>query len=125
MQPIDFTYVVLPLGTIIILLVALVLLSETRKERQEKKIKRAVEKLSKEKTAKEQTFKSEQAELDRLHQLKSIDKDTYDRLTTLMRMNEQQYEETMTALICAENILKKPKARPKHKMAISPQIGFS
>ncbi len=117
MQPVDFTYVVLPLGAIVVLLVATVLLSESRKERQDKKIKRAVEKLSKEKAEKQQAFRSQQSELDKLHETKAIDNDTYERLSTLMRMNEKNLEDTMNALIFAENLGKKPK-----KIKMVPQI---
>ncbi|MGD6809431.1 MAG: hypothetical protein ACQCN3_07015 [Candidatus Bathyarchaeia archaeon] len=117
MQPVDFTYVVLPLGAIVVFLVAAVLLSETRKERQEQKIKRAVEKLTKEKTEKQQVFKNEQAELDKMHDAKAIDNDTYERLSTLMRMNEKNFEDTMNTLLFAENLGKKPK-----KVKVAPQI---
>jgi hypothetical protein len=116
MQPIDFTFVVLPLGAIVVFLVVTILLMETRKEVfQDKKITRAVEKLGKEKTEKEQAFKNQQAELDRLHENKSIDTETYNRLSTLMRMNEQNLEDTMNTLINAKNIGKKQKT--KHKLA--------
>jgi len=98
MQPLDFVYVVLPLGSIVVLLVSYVLLSESRKERQEKKIKRAVEKLTKEKSVKEQAFKSQQEELNKLRETKAIDNDTYERLSTLVRMNEKNLEETISNL---------------------------
>lgn len=120
MQPIDFVSVVLPLGSIVIVLVAVVLLSESRKERQEKKIKRAVEKLSKEKEEKKQAFKAQQAELDKLKESKAIDNDTYQRLSKLMQMNEKNLEDTMNALIFAENVGKKSK--PKKPAKIAPQI---
>lgn len=109
MQPLDFIYVVLPLGSMIVVLVSYVLLSESKKERQEKKIKRAVEKLVKEKSEKQNAFKTQQEELDKLRETKSIDNDTYERLSTLVRMNEKNLEETMNTLIFAENIGKKPK----------------
>jgi hypothetical protein len=119
MQPIDFIYVVLPLGAMIILLVALILLMQTSKELlQDKKIKRAVEKLSKVKAEKQKAFKNQQEELDKLHENKSLDDETYERLSTLMRMNEKNLEDTMNALIYAENIGKKQK---KVKMTV-PQI---
>jgi biopolymer transport protein ExbB/TolQ len=125
MQPGDFTTTVLPLGISIVILVAVIMVMESRKEAfQDKKIKRAVEKLSKEKQEKEQAFRNEQAELDRLHQANSIDNDTYKRLSTLMQMNAKNYEETMNSLINADNIIKKPKAKHKPKMAAPPQIGF-
>jgi biopolymer transport protein ExbB/TolQ len=110
MQLVDFTYVVLPLGAIVVLLVVVVLLQETRREVfQDKKIARAVEKLSKEKAEKQQAFRVQQEELDKLHETKAIDNETYERLSTLMRMNEKNLEETMNALIYAKNIGKKPK----------------
>jgi len=117
MQPLDFVYVVLPLGSIVVLLVSYVLLSESRKERQEKKIKRAVEKLTKEKSVKEQAFKSQQEELNKLRETKAIDNDTYERLSILVRMNEKNLEETINTLIFAENLGKNPK-----KTKIAPQI---
>jgi mannitol-specific phosphotransferase system IIBC component len=101
--------VVLPLGTIVVLLVAIVLLSESRKERQEKKIKRAVEKLTKEKDQKELAFKNQQVELDKMYQSQAIDNDTYERLSKLITMNEKNFEETINALIFAENLGGKPK----------------
>ena len=113
MQPLDFTYIVLPLGISVVSLVIVILVMETRKEVfHDKKIVRAVEKLSKEKMEKEQAFQKERAELDRLHEANSIDNDTYERLTTLMQMNEQKYEETMNALI-NDNIISPKKAKIK------------
>jgi hypothetical protein len=120
MQPLDFIYVVLPLGSIVVVLVAIVLLSESRKERQDKKIKRAVEKLSKEKEEKQHAFKNQQDELDRLNKSKAIDSDTYQRLSTLMQMSEKNLEDTMNALIFAENVGKKSK--PKKAAKVAPQI---
>jgi mannitol-specific phosphotransferase system IIBC component len=122
MQPLDFIYVVLPLGSIVVLLVAIVLLSESRKERQDKKIKRAVEKISKEKAEKQEAFKNQRAELDKLNQAKAIDNDTYERLSKLMQMSEKHLEDTMNALIFAENMGKKSK--PKKATKVSPQIQF-
>lgn len=113
MQPLDFTYIVLPLGISVVSLVIVILVMETRKEVfHDKKIVRAVEKLSKEKMEKEQAFQKERAELDRLHEANSIDNDTYERLTTLMQMNEQKYEETMNALI-NDNIISPKKVKIK------------
>jgi mannitol-specific phosphotransferase system IIBC component len=120
MQQLDFIYVVLPLGCIVVLLVATVLLSESRKERQEKKIRRAVEKLSKEKEEKQHAFKTQQDELDKLKETKAIDSDTYQRLSKLMQMNEKNLEDTMNALIFAENMGKKSK--PKKAAKVAPQI---
>ncbi len=113
MQPFDFTYIVLPLGVSVVLLVIVIMVMETRKEVfHDKKIVRAVEKLSKEKLEKEAAFRKERSELDRLHEANSIDNDTYERLSTLMQMNEQKYEETMNTLI-NENIINTKKAKIK------------
>ncbi len=113
MQPLDFTYIVLPLGISVVLLVIVIMVMETRKEVfHDKKIVRAVEKLSKEKMEKEAAFQKERSELDRLHEANSIDNDTYERLSTLMQMNEQKYEETMNTLI-NDNIINPKKAKIK------------
>jgi hypothetical protein len=123
MQPIDFTTIVLPLGISVVLLVVTIMILETRKEKiQDKKIKRTIEKLTKEKLDKQQAFKKEQEELDRLHESKSIDNDTYNRLSTLMQMNMQKYDETMNSLL-RENMANKPKSKPKPKIA-APKITF-
>ncbi len=124
MQPIDFATVVLPLGLSIVLLVATILILEARKEKfQDKKIKRAIEKLTKEKLEKLETFKNQQAELNKMYESKSLDDDTYERLTKLMCLNMEQYDETMNSLL-RESMANKPKAKPKPKMAV-PHIGFS
>lgn len=65
------------------------------------------------KAEKKQAFQNEQSELDRLRETKAIDEDTYTRLSTLIRMNEQKLEETMDALIYAKDIGKKQKGQPK------------
>jgi hypothetical protein len=124
MQPIDFATVVLPLGVSIVLLVATILILESRKEKyQDKKIKRAIEKLTKEKHEKLETFKNQQAELNKMYESKSIDEDTYERLTKLMCLNMEQYDETMNSLL-RESMSCKPKVKHKPKMAVPPQIGF-
>jgi hypothetical protein len=124
MQPIDFATVVLPLGLSIVLLVVTILIMEARKEKyQDKKTRHAIEKLTKEKHEKLETFKNQQAELNKMYESKSIDEDTYERLTKLMCLNMQQYDETINSLM-RESMANKPKIKPKHKLVV-PQIGFS
>lgn len=120
MQAVDFNFVVVPLSILVITLVATILIMESRWELlQDKKIKRAIEKIKKEKTDKQTAFKNEQAELDRLHETKAIDNDTYNRLSTLLRMNEQKLEETMDTLLTAKDLMRKPKFKQKEAI---PQI---
>ena len=119
MQSVDFNLIVVPLSILVITLVATILIMESRWELlQDKKIKRAIEKIKKEKTEKQTAFKNEQAELDRLRETKAIDNDTYNRLSTLLRMNEQKLEETMDTLLTAKDLMRKPKFKAKE--AISP-----
>ncbi len=122
MQALDFNYIVVPLSILVIVLVSTILLMESRRELlQDKKIKRAIEKIKKEKAEKQLAFRNEQQELDRLHETKAIDNDTYNRLSALIRMNEQKLEETMDTLLTAKDIAKKPKVKPTKAI---PEIKF-
>ncbi len=95
---------------------------ESRRELlQDKKIKRAIEKIKKEKAEKQLAFRNEQQELDRLRETQAIDNDTYTRLSALIRMNEQKLEETMDTLLTAKDIAKKPKVKPTKAI---PEIKF-
>ncbi len=121
MQPIDFNFIVIPLGIVIGLLTITILFIDSRKDIiRDKKIRRAVEKFKQEKAEKQQEFYNEQTELNRLYETKAIDSDTYKRLSTLLQMNEQKLQETMNVLTYAESLKQsKPTKQPKIKLSFN------
>jgi uncharacterized membrane protein len=118
LQAFDFNFIVLPLGIVIGILVITILFIDSRKDIiRDKRIQHAIAKFKQEKAQKQQEFHDQQTELNRLHETKAIDSETYKRLSTLLQMNARKLEETMNVLAYAES-LKQPKlskSQPKIK----------
>mgnify|MGYP000849222549 CR=1 FL=1 len=121
MQAFDFNFIVLPLGIVIGILVITILFIDSRKDViRDKRIQHAISKFKQEKAQKQQEFYDQQTELNRLHETKAIDSETYKRLSTLLQMNAKKLEETMNVLAYAES-LKQPKlskTQPKIKSTL-------
>lgn len=109
MQTLDFILIVLPLGILVMTLIGVVLFIARRQDIKQKKIKNSIEKFSKEKEKKHSEFKNQQAELDKMLELNSLDQETYDRLSLLVKMNEKKLDETIETLISLENEKNNPK----------------
>lgn len=113
MQTLDFILIVLPLGMLVVTLVGVVLFIARKQDIKQKKIKHSIEKFSKEKEKKQAEFKSQQSELNRMLELNSLDQETYDRLSLIVRMNEKKLDETIDELISLEKEKKNPKKEPE------------
>ncbi len=98
MNPFDFNFIVLPLGAMVFLLVAGIMLIVKRGEiAKERKIRR-IDAVLKEKTEQRELMEKQVRELDVMYSNKSIDSDTHKRLQTLIRMHEEKQEETEAVL---------------------------
>ena len=98
MNSFDFNFIVLPLGFMVFLLVACIMLIVKREEiAKEKKIRR-IEGVLKEKTKQRELMEKQIRELDLMYSSKSIDLDTRERLQTLIKMHEEKEEETEAVL---------------------------
>ena len=98
MNSFDFNFIVLPLGFMVFLLVAGIMLIVKREEiAKEKKIRR-IEGVLKEKTKQRELIEKQIRELDLMYSSKSIDLDTRERLQTLIKMHEEKEEETEAVL---------------------------
>jgi hypothetical protein len=98
MNSFDFSFIVLPLGFMVFLLVAGIMLIVKREElAKEKKIRR-IDAVLKEKTKQHELMEKQMRELDVMYNRKSIDSDTHKRLKTLIRMHEEKQEETEAEL---------------------------
>jgi predicted Holliday junction resolvase-like endonuclease len=111
MQPFDFNFIILPLVISIVTLVSAVLLIANRHEIKEKRINRAVEKFLKEKAKKREEFLKQREELNKLFNEKAINKETYGRLSMLLKMNEEKLEQATDLLSFVKN-----QSGPKIKM---------
>lgn len=98
MQTIDFTLVVLPLAISVIALIVAILIISHRSELREKKVSREVGKFIKEKEKKMEEFQRQQQELDSLLKQKAIDEQTYERLNTLIKMNQEKLNQATDLL---------------------------
>ena len=98
MNSFDFNFIVLPLGVLVFLLVAGIMLIVKREEiAKDRKIRR-IETVLKEKTKQRELMEKQIRELDVMYSSKSIDSDTHERLKTLIRMHEEKQEETEAVL---------------------------
>jgi hypothetical protein len=98
MNAFDFDFIVLPLALLVFGMVAgVILLSKKQEIRQKRKARRASAYL-KGKAKQRELLDNQIGNLDQLFQKKSIDKDTYERLKTLVRMTEEKTEETVEVL---------------------------
>ncbi|MGZ4850089.1 MAG: hypothetical protein ACXV2C_01760 [Candidatus Bathyarchaeia archaeon] len=98
MNSFDFSFIVLPLGFIVFLLVAGIMLILKREEiAKDKKIRR-IDAVFKEKSKQHELMEKQIRELDVMKSSKSIDSNTHKRLKTLIRMHEEKQEETEVVL---------------------------
>ena len=98
MDVLDFNLIVVPLAIIVFGLAAAIVIIARRKEIEEKgRIKRKATYLS-EKIRQRRLLEKELDKLDDLLKNKSIDKGTYERLKTLVRMTKEEPEETAEIL---------------------------
>ncbi len=92
MNSFDFAFIVLPLGIMIFGLVAGILLIVRRKEiEKERKISRT-NAILKERVKNREQAEKQLHEIDGMLDSKSIDKDTYARLKTIVKMHELEDE---------------------------------
>jgi hypothetical protein len=99
MNAFDFTFVVLPLGISVFLLVAGIMLLLNRGElARERKIKR-IDAVLKKKDKQHEMSERQLQELGTMYGNKAIDSDTYKRLQTLIKMHEEREEETEAVLM--------------------------
>ena len=112
MQTFDFTFVVLPLTISVIALISIILLISHKTELKEKKVAREVNKFLKEKEKKKEEFQRQHQELDSLLKGNSIDNQTYERLSILIKMNEEKLNQATDLLGFVNNYnkiqIKKP-----------------
>ena len=99
MNPLDFDFIVLPLGIMVFALVAGIMVILSRHEIANKRKIRRMDAVLKEKNKKREATEKQLNELDTLYTNKSIDKDTLERLQTLVRMNSEKDEETEETLM--------------------------
>ena len=92
MNVFDFDFIVLPLGILIIALVAAIMLISQREEIANKRKTRRIDAYLKEKAKQRKLLDKELADLEQLLSNKSIDGDTYKRLKKLVEMNEEKPE---------------------------------
>ena len=101
----DFDFIVLPLALLVFALVAGIILLSKKQEIREKRKARRVTTFLKGKAKQRDLLENQLGNLDQLFQNKAIDKDTYERLKTIVRMSEDKTEETVEILadVIAEN----------------------
>lgn len=99
MNTFDFNFVVLPLAISVFLLVAGIMLLLNKGEiARERKIKR-IDSVLKQKNKQHAMSENQLHELDAMYDNKAIDKDTHERLKTLIKMHEEREEETEAVLM--------------------------
>lgn len=99
MNPFDFNFIVLPLGVMVFLLVAGIMLILSRHEIAKKRKIRRMDAVLKEKDKRRESAEKQLKELDTMYANKSLDTDTYNRLQTLVRMHAEKEEETEAVLM--------------------------
>jgi hypothetical protein len=98
MNVFDFDFIVLPLGILIIALVAAIILISQREEIANKRKTRRIDAYFKEKAKQRQLIDKEIADLEQLLKDKAINQDTFKRLKKLVEMNEEKQEITVDLL---------------------------
>jgi len=94
MNPLDFIFIVLPLGLMVFLLAGALILIVKKEEGANKRKIRRMEAIIKEKTKQCEVTEKQLEELYMAYRNKSLDKDAYERLKKLVNMNAKKYEET-------------------------------
>jgi hypothetical protein len=99
-----FYFFILPLGIIVIVLVASVYHYANREEMAKRKTKKLIQAYIKEKAKQKKAMNKEIAKIDKLLEDKSIDKETCERLkNVLIVMKEKENKETMDLLQYVKN----------------------
>lgn len=98
MNAFDFEFIVLPLAFLIFSLVAGIIIISKRQEIRERRKARRINAYLKEKSKQQGLMENQLNNLDKLFQNNSIDKDTYERLKTIVRMSADKTEETVEVL---------------------------
>ena len=98
MNAFDFEFIVLPLAFLTFALVAGIILISKRQEIRERRKARRISAYLKGKSKQRGLMENQLSNLDQLFQKNSIDKDTYERLRTIVRMSEDKTEETVEIL---------------------------
>ena len=99
-----FTFFIVPLGIIVAILIATVYYYAKKEEITRRKTKKLVQAYIKEKAKQQEAMNKELANIDKLFENKSIDKETCERLkNVLIMMNEKKREETMGILKYVKN----------------------
>ena len=100
-----FNFFVLPLGILVIVLVASVYYYANKGDIAKRKTKKFIQAYIKERARQQKAMNKELAKIDKLLENKSIDEEAYERLkNVLIVMNEKKREETMDLLKCVANI---------------------
>jgi hypothetical protein len=98
MNAFDFNFVVLPLGIIVFLLVAGIMLMMNKGEIAKERKVRRINSILKEKEKQHELSEKQLDELSAMYNNKAIDADTYSRLQILLKMHEEKAEETEAEL---------------------------
>ena len=98
MDAFDFEFIVIPLAIIVFSLVAGIILLSKKQEISNRRKARRVSAYLKGKAKQRELLENQIGNLDQLFQNNSIDKDTYKRLKTIVRMSEEKTEEVVEIL---------------------------
>jgi len=98
MNPLDFIFIVLPLGVMVFLLVGGIVLIVKKEETANRRKIRRMDAIIKEKTKQCELTEKQLDELHMAYRNKSIDEAAYQRLKKLVNMNAKNYEETAADL---------------------------
>jgi Na+-transporting NADH:ubiquinone oxidoreductase subunit NqrC len=99
MEAFYFNFFVLPLGIIVVVLVASVYYYANREEIARRKTKKFIQAYIKEKLKQQKAMNKELAKIDKLLENRLIDEETCERLKNLLiAINEEKREETMGLL---------------------------
>ena len=104
MEAFYFNFIVLPLGILVVILVASVYHYANKEEIARKKTKKVIQAYLKEKVRQQKAMNKEIARIDKLLEDKLIDEETCDDLKNLLMVtNEEKREETVGLLKCVTN----------------------
>ena len=98
MDVLDFNLIVAPLAILVFGLVAAIVIIARRKEIEEKRRMKRITNYLREKIRQRRLLEKELDNLNDLLSNKSINKDTYERLKTLVRMSKEEPKETAEIL---------------------------
>jgi len=99
METFYFNFIVLPLGILVVVLIASVYYYANKEESTRRKTKKLIQAYIKEKVKQQEAMNKELAKIDKLLENKLIDKETCERLkNVLLVIAEKKREETMDFL---------------------------